>query len=383
MHRRREPGRVLLVANYESDVGYAWWLMENFWQLIARSMAERGRECLLVYPRIGQIPDSIRTAPLRIAEFNFTYNSWSNVLKGVRFIRQQKIDSIYLTDWPYLHWAYLIWRLAGVRSIVLHDHTPGDRPALLGLQGRIKSALHRLRVLSATLYVAVSTYISRRLQRNARVPANRCVIVSNGIMPIDSATVDRADIRERLNIPADAVLIVMVSRATYYKGLDFALRCFEAMLKEPRRKTELFAVHCGDGPDLKRFVEIADAAGISDRFRFLGRRSDVREILAAADIAFHPSNGEAMSLAILEFMSAGLAVVSSDLPSVCTAIAPGLSGLTYRHGHVDDAVRVLESVVDAPEFRRRLGSCAAATCRTQHTLDAMNREFVEQVIPEL
>src|SRR5687767_9930533 len=152
---------VLLVANYESDVGYAWWLMENFWNLIATRMAAEGRPCILAYPRIGAIPSIIRSSPIEVIEFPFMYQTWRDVWRGLALIRSRRIRSIYLTDWPYLHWVYFLWRLAGVRRIVLHDHQPGDRPALGGMQARIKDLLHSMGVLSATMNVAVSSYIGR------------------------------------------------------------------------------------------------------------------------------------------------------------------------------------------------------------------------------
>lgn len=379
----RRTDAVLLVANYESDVGYAWWLMENFWHVIAAAAAHDGRTCLLAYPRIGVVPETIRSSPLKVVEFRFSCRSWSDVWRGLALIRKHRIRSVYLTDWPYLHWGYLCWRLAGVRWIVLHDHTPGDRPAVAGMRGALKMGLHALRVFSATSYVAVSDYVGQRLQQNARVPASRCVVVTNGIRAFDCNGADRFAVRDRLGIPRESVLIVLVSRATYYKGLDFAVRCLSVVLQDESLRRRVYAVHCGDGPDLNAFGQTAEAAGIAENFRFLGLRRDVRDILCAADIAFHPSQGEAMSLAVLEFMCAGLAVLTSNRPSVCTAIDPGVSGITYEHGNVDDAVAKLRSLINDPALRLALGAGAAVSSRLRYTLETMNREFMEKVLPRL
>lgn len=371
----------LLVANYESDVGYAWWLMENFWRVIAESSP--GRACLLVYPKIGVIPEAVATAPIETIEFRFSCRSWDDMRAGLALIRRRRVTSIYLTDWPYLHPVFLLWRLAGVRRIVLHDHTPGDRPAVSGVRGLLKAALHAAQVFSATSYVAVSSYISRRLQENCKVPERKCIVVTNGIRPFDPEATRRPAVRAALGVPDHAILIVMVSRATAYKGLDFAVRVFTGLLQDPATRERVYAVHCGDGPDLARFEQATRQAGIDGRVRFLGRRGDVREILGAADIAFHPSRGEAMSLSVLEFMCAGLAVVTSDLPSVSTALEPGVTGLTYRREDAADAVAVLRRVIDDEGLRRSLGSAAAEACRQHYTLDAMNATFVERVLPAL
>jgi glycosyltransferase involved in cell wall biosynthesis len=373
----------LLVANYESDVGYAWWLMENFWQVVATSLAGSGRECLLAYPRIRVIPDVVRNAPIKTVEFQFGRASTSEVWRGLGFIRRHSIRSVYVSDWPNTHWAYALWRLAGVKQIVLHMHSGGDSPPPTGIRARLKDLLHAIQLFSATLYVAPSAPMAARLQSVARVPRRRCRIVTNGIRLFQPDPGMRPVVRRRIGIPDDAVLIALVSRATYAKGLDFSVQCVADLLKDAALRDRVFAVHCGDGPDLETFRQMAAGADIGDNFRFLGHRNDVREILGAADIALHASRSEAMSLAILEFMCAGLAVVTPDLASVSTAIEPGVTGVTYRHESRDDAVRTLRRLIDDAQLRRSLGSAAARACREKYSLEAMNRAFVDAVVPEL
>jgi len=375
-------GPVLLVANYESGVGYAWWLMENFWAVIARALEPQARACILAYPTIGTVPAAVQEAPIEVLEQRIG-RSWRDAWSGVRFLRRRGIRAVYLTDWPYVHWIYLVWRLAGVRRIVVHDHTPGDRPPAHGARGLAKRALHALGVFSATHYVAVSEYIRRRMLTAGRVPEGRCLVVTNGIRLFERDGSARGRVRAALGVPESAVLVVLVSRATFYKGLDFAVRCLQRVLAEEALRGRVHAVHCGDGPDLDTFAAMARSAGIHDSLRFLGRRLDVREILGASDIAFHPSRGEAMSLAILEFMCAELPVLASDRPSVCTAIEPGVTGLTYKHEDVADAAAELRRlIVDAP-LRRSLGAAAARACRARYSLDNTNRELVERVVPAL
>lgn len=376
-------GCVLLVANYESDVGYAWWLMENFWQLISVTLAGKGRHCLLVYPRLGHVPAVVQESPAEVIEFRFGVRSWSEIWRGLQLIRRRHVNSVYLTDWPHLHWVYLLWRLAGVRRIVIHEHTPGDRPPLTGLRGWFKAALHAPGVLSASLYVAVSEYIGYRLRSNSRVPARRCVVVENGVRLFDCLSARRPEIRQRLGVPEDALLVVLVSRATYYKGLDFSIRCLALLLQDHSLRPRVHAVHCGDGPDLEDFKSLARLCGVDSNYHFLGRRQDIRDILCASDVAFHPSHGEAMSLAILEFMCAGLAILTSDLPSVCTPLDVGVTGLTYEHNNVNSAVDKLRTLVDDSQLRRSLGSTAASACRTKYALEKTNRLFLERVVSDL
>jgi glycosyltransferase involved in cell wall biosynthesis len=380
--RSRSQGAIALVANYESDVGYAWWLMENFWAMIAEHAARQGRRSVLAYPRIGVIPERIRNAPIDVHEFRFARSGWKNALLTARFLRDHGVTSVYLTDWPYLHWFYLVWRLHGVQRIVMHDHSPGVRPAIGGIRGLLKQVTFALRWFSCDQYVAVSKYIGQRHLQNARVPAHLDVVVENGIVPFDPTTVQRSAVREKLGIPADAFFIVLVSRATYYKGLDFAVRAVARLLASETQRP-VYAVHCGDGPDVEDFRRLAAELKISERFTFLGKRSDVRDILASADVAFHPSRGEAMSLAIIEFMCAGLPVVVPDNPSVCTSIEHNVSGLHYAEGNLEAATRSLLDLYTDDELRARLGTGARQACLDKYLLDHTNASFANQVIASL
>ena len=58
---------ILLVADCDSNVGYAWWLMGSFWVVFA----ENDYECHLAYPTISSIPGSINTALITIRAFDF------------------------------------------------------------------------------------------------------------------------------------------------------------------------------------------------------------------------------------------------------------------------------------------------------------------------
>lgn len=374
-------GAVLLVANYPSDVGYAWWLMENFWAITARAMAVRGRSCFLAYPQINAIPSVIAEAPLTIEQCSLRPRSWRAVMAGLKFIRERSISSIYLTDWPFLSPVYLMWRLAGVRSIVLHDHTPGDRPALRGARAWVKRLLHGAGWFSCDAYVGVSDYIRQRFVDNGCIPAHKTLTVRNGIRAFD-CDCDRAAVRRELGIDEEAFMVVLVSRATYYKGWDFAVRCL-ARLQAQRPDLNVQMVFCGDGPDLDAFKALASTNGVSARSHFLGRRSDVRSILCAADVALHPSRGEALSLATLEFMCASLPVIVPDRPSVSGVIAQEKTGVVYRAEDVDAAAAAIAALATNRAQKEALGRAARQAMIESYQLDWTNADFAARVVPRL
>jgi glycosyltransferase involved in cell wall biosynthesis len=93
-----------------------------------------------------------------------------------------------------------------------------------------------------------------------------------------------------------------------FKGVGFAIR---ALAKRPRWRLLI----CGAGPDISRLQRLAERVGVRDRVSFLGwqPRSEVIGLLRdQADIFVFPSLHDEAGLAVVEALSAGLAVICAD-----------------------------------------------------------------------
>jgi glycosyltransferase involved in cell wall biosynthesis len=108
---------------------------------------------------------------------------------------------------------------------------------------------------------------------------------------------------------------------------------------------------------------------------FAGHRSDVREILCSATFALHPARGEAFSLAIVEYMSAGLVVLVPDIPSVRQAIQHDCDGIVFEDGNALEAAGYIEAMVLNAGRRDQLQARAVETVRASYTLDRMTQQF--------
>jgi hypothetical protein len=80
---------LLLVANYLSDFGYAWWLMESFWAKLAEHYSG-SNQVILTYPKIERLPENIHKVPMQCFEFNFSGMSFSRIYEQCRFLRRNR-----------------------------------------------------------------------------------------------------------------------------------------------------------------------------------------------------------------------------------------------------------------------------------------------------
>jgi glycosyltransferase involved in cell wall biosynthesis len=119
---------------------------------------------------------------------------------------------------------------------------------------------------------------------------------------------NRAEARERFNLPADGSIILNVGRLVDQKNQDVLVAALPAL---PRAHL----VIAGDGPRRAEVEALADQHGVRDRLILLGAVApgDVADLFAAADVFAFPSVWETFGLAAVEAAMVGLPSVVADL----------------------------------------------------------------------
>jgi len=287
-----------------------------------------------------------------------------------------------LTDHGFRSWRYLILRLAGVKRIVVHDHTPGDRPRIRGIKGVLKAIANRLPGVTADRIVAISPLMKIRHLENARVPLARIATVTNGIPIRDLLPGSRERLIAAAGIPPSAFIMVGIGRLSAYKNFDFSVRCLARLVAESP-SIDAFLVLIGDGPERAGLANLAADLRVTERLVLLGKVDDAWPLLCGCDAVLHPSRGEGLSLAILEAMAASKPVVVPDIPSVCQTVNNGQNGLIYRDGEVQDAVGALSRLASDPKLRDSLGIDARAKVIREHNIERMLASFRREVVDVL
>jgi glycosyltransferase involved in cell wall biosynthesis len=354
--------------------------MERFWASLAEMAAERGGEAIVATPELRSVSEILRNAPLYHTELRIP-TGWKLPDREVlSLLTKNRVRTVYLTDRKYWSPMYLWFRACGVRSIILHDHVPGERPKPAPLRLGFKRARWLLPWGGANLYIGVSEFVRDRFIEVGGVPPRLCTFVRNGVST--DSTRETKDIRKELDIPEHGLVVVSVGRAHPYKGISFMIQCAERLILSERMDSVYF-VHIGDGPELARLKRTVRQRGLSGRFIFMGNRSDVPSLLPSCDVAFHASRGEAFSLAILEFMAAGIPAVVPDHCGNAEAIEQGVTGFLFPPGNHQRALEHLKEMLQNPVKRRTLGGEAQRRAQADFSLEVMDREFRDTVMPFL
>jgi hypothetical protein len=132
---RSLKGNILLGGNFPSGTAYVWWLMEHFWSLLAVYFVENDRKAFVAYPEITELSEAVQWAPVKPVEFKLPWAKSDERKKALKFIRDNNIGAIYFTVQSYLSCQHAFLRINGVKTIVVYDHTPGDRLVVTGRRG--------------------------------------------------------------------------------------------------------------------------------------------------------------------------------------------------------------------------------------------------------
>ena len=368
---------ILLVANWDSNVGYAWWLMENFWSKIANEFTNKGYKCFLIYPSISTVPKTIQESPIQIIGHNYADFTLGGLSRLISIIRKNNIGYIYLTDKPETSVLYILFKLCGVKIIFIHDHTPGERTKVTGLKLHIKKLYKRFPFINADTFIAVTDYIRTRMLECSALPAKKCFVAKNGIIPIGRNPEFRYYCHDKFSLPRDSILIISTGRAHRYKRVDLLINAFAKIILE-NNLPNLYFIYCGEGPHLTDFKELASKLNVDNHFIFTGKRNDVKLLLQSCDIGVQASQGEVgYSLSILEYMSAGLATLVPDNPSVCQSIIDGYDGLYYESNDLSSLCIKLLNVIRDEELRNKLGKTATQSVESNYRLEHTNDNLIK------
>ena len=380
-----QPQGILCVANWKSDVGYAWWLMESYWAKICEHFSPRYR-VHLAYPEINTVPQVIEASAITCHLHAFAGNSWADIKRNIVFIKQHNIKVLYLSDYGVSSMAFAMYRLAGVRYIISHDHTPGLRTVASGAKKWLKTIKANFPLMSVDAGFGATEFVARRLHETSCLKQSKCFAIKNGIKVADSAETAEKKAKESAHTAvANPVIgqfsgrrvIVTAARANRYKGIDFALKVI-AELVVNRGYTDIVYLLCGDGPDLQEFQQQSISLGIEANCIFAGRVEGVTQVFKHCYLGFQPSQGEVgYSLSILEYMYEYLPVIVPGNRSVCEATEQGVTGAIYTDREVDSAADAIALYLDDPALQQQHGMQAHKKVVSEYTLAATHQSLIK------
>ena len=135
----------------------------------------------------------------------------------------------------------------------------------------------------------------------------------------------RNDVRAELGVKDEEMLILSVGELDDNKNHVVVIKALTSLEHDNFK----FVV-CGVGPNKDMLTKMAAEAGLSDKVIITGYRSDIPDILHAADLFVFPSFHEGMPVAALEAMACGLPLICSKIRGNVDIVKNGENGFLFE-----------------------------------------------------
>jgi glycosyltransferase involved in cell wall biosynthesis len=326
-------------------------------------------------------------------------------------VNVQLLDRTVAPTWPV--WKQLVALARDVNPSVIVGIGQRDRAIAMALAGSlgvpgIVTAQNQhvfwgsllVRIAKRTIYIlALRRWASmiictsepvRREILGFGIPENRTVLLPNGVALRDPPALTeghRRSLRAEMGAAPGDILLLNVGRLDIQKGQDILIDSF---VRSARERPSLRLAVVGDvsgGPNRRRMEAFANtvrqrakASSASDRICFLGWRTDVPHLLAAADGYVHSSRWEGLSFAVLEAMCAGLPPVMTDCSGTPVGFEDGVHGWIVPRGNATALARGIANLADLSSRKRTLmGQAARKLVDDNYDVDKIGIRFSELV----
>jgi glycosyltransferase involved in cell wall biosynthesis len=280
-----------------------------------------------------------------------------------RLIREERPDVIHTT----LFVSDVLGRLASigqpglvVTSLVItpydpiREKNPQVNPAKLWVARCIDVVTARY---LTTHFHAVSETVKQAAVETMGLRPERISVIQRGRHAgFTPPTAERrVAARRMLGLKESDEVILNVGRQRYEKGQRYLLEAMETIVR--RRPAGILLVAGARGPQTELLERMQRQHELKDRVRILGHRTDVANLLEAADVFAFPSLCEGAAGAIVEAMAAGLPIVGSRIPSIAEVVHEGQNALLVDRGSGaalgDAIVELLADRAKAVAFGKR------------------------------
>lgn len=202
------------------------------------------------------------------------------------------------------------------------------------------------------------------------VPADKLHIIRNGIT-FGRPRVIPPNAHANLGVPDTARLVMTVARLTEQKGHADLLEAVPAILA---REPETHFLWVGTGPLEETLRARAREMDVATHIHFLGKRRDVPDLLAAADLFVLPSRFEGLPLALLEAMAAGLPVVGTNVCGIAEVVVDRVTGRLVETEDVTGLAAAVLGVLEKPDVATRWGAAGRTRGEQEFNVARMVRE---------
>ena len=252
------------------------------------------------------------------------------------------VSNLFHTTIPYL--------------ITTHgSNVPGYNPDRFGFQHMLIKPLWKKIVRNSACITSPTNYMKQLIQQN--IDYKNIVIIPNGINPNSFSP------KEKDN------KILIVSRLLQRKGIQYVIEAMQDI-------NSYNLVICGDGPYRKTLEKKAEKLKIQHKVHFRGfiSNSELKNEYETSAIFVLPSISENFPVVLLEAMSAGCAVITSNTTGCREAV--GNAGLLVEPDNSSDIREKILFLIKNDDIRKKLAQKSLERVQYELNWDILIKKYI-------
>jgi len=252
------------------------------------------------------------------------------------------------------------------------------KKVLLTIRGSSLDAINfKKKFLYAHIVEPLTLRLSHKVYTVCNAMANRTHIkkhskhnfigtIHNSAPIVDINKIETFDLRYKLNIDKNAVVVAIVGRMTFDKGVTYIVDAINVITDK-----NIVFVFIGDGGIIDEVQKKILPDDINKRVFFMGKQNQVMSILKECDIFLFATLHENLSNALLEACKVGLAVIATDVGGNPEVITDRHNGLLIPPRDSKAIVKSILQLVKNKEMRQKLGSNATKNVEENFSQSAL------------
>jgi glycosyltransferase involved in cell wall biosynthesis len=297
-----------------------------------------------------------QTFPFLVVKYNLkkllSINFIKTIIQFIRLCRREKIDIIQTFFSDANIFGTIGAKLAGCKVTISSRRDMGY------CYNKIQIFVMRLFRIWTTHYLTNSKAAANRTIKREGIASKKISVIYNGIDLEKFKSIDkdqRYEQRKEWEIKQNEILVGAIANLKNIKNIDSLIAAAVSLSKG---FVDLRFVVVGEGPDRDMLQGLITKKGLTDRFHLVGTKNDVIPCLAAFDIAVLCSKSEGFSNSLIEYMAAGLPIVTSNVGGNAEAITHKETGLLYAINDGNGLVNCLKVLIENPSLAKTLGENA-------------------------
>ena len=241
--------------------------------------------------------------------------------------------------------------------------------------------LNRVVLNASKVMVVHSPWCDSQVRKGSPEYADRVKVIPFGIHPRRLNSEQRMAIRDKFQLPREALIVASFGFVHPDKMCPEALDAFAAVARDDPGALFVFVGEEADGGTVRRHAE---TLGLSDRVRFLGRQPTEAfdALMNVTDVGINlrmpPTNGET-SAALLNLLASGVATVVTDVATFSDFPSTIVRKVRWETEGQEGLRKAIHELAIDRNARQKLGAAAWYHVEQNHEWSRVADLYVEAI----